>query len=115
AVVNPYYDSLLVKVTARGRRFRDAVSRMERCLQEFRVRGVKTNIPFLIKLIMHPTFLEGNCTTRFIDETPDLFKLPKRKDRATKLLTYLGEVIVNGNALVAGRPKAMRRTPAPLP
>src|SRR4029077_16527560 len=57
AVVTPYYDSLLVKVTARGRRFKDAVARMERCLQEFRVRGVKTNLPFLINLILHPTFL----------------------------------------------------------
>jgi pyruvate carboxylase len=76
AVVNPFYDSLLVKVTARGRRFIDAARRMERCLQEFRIRGVKTNIPFLINLITHPTFLAGECTTRFIDETPELFELP---------------------------------------
>jgi pyruvate carboxylase len=115
AVVNPFYDSLLVKVSARGRRFVDAARRIERCLQEFRVRGVKTNIPFLIKLVTHPTFLDGTCTTRFIDESPELFALPKRRNRATRLLTYLGDVIVNGNSLVSGMPKATRRHPAPTP
>jgi pyruvate carboxylase len=115
AVVSPFYDSLLVKVTARGRRFIDAIRRLERCLQEFRVRGVKTNIPFLLKVLMHKTFQDGTCTTRFIDESPELFKLGKRKDRATKLLTYLGETIVNGNPLVAGRAKGKRREPAPVP
>jgi pyruvate carboxylase len=115
ATVNPFYDSLLVKVTARGRRFIDACNRMERCLQEFRVRGVKTNIQFLIKLITHPTFLDGEVTTRFIDETPDLFTLPRRRNRATRLLTYLGEIAVNGHPLVKGLPKATRRAPAPLP
>ena len=115
AVVNPFYDSLLVKVTARGRRFIDAARRMERCLQEFRVRGVKTNIPFLIRLITHPRFLASACVTRFIDETPELFQFPKRKDRATRLLTFLADVIVNGNELVKGGPKATRREPAPLP
>ncbi len=115
AVVNPYYDSLLVKVTARGTRFIDAARRMERSLQEFRVRGVKTNIPFLIRLVTHEQFLKGGCTTRFIDQTPDLFNLPKRRDRATRLLTYLGDAIVNGNALVKDRPRAVRREPAPVP
>ncbi len=115
ATVNPFYDSMLVKVSARGRRFIDACRRMERCLQEFRIRGVKTNIQFLIKLITHPTFLAGKCTTRFIDETPDLFTLPRRRNRATRLLTYLGEIAVNGHPLVKGLPKATRRTPAPVP
>lgn len=115
ATVNPFYDSLMVKVTARGRRFVDAVNRMERCLQEFRVRGVKTNIQFLIRLITHPTFLGGQVTTRFIDETPDLFTLPRRRNRATRLLTYLGEIAVNGNPLVKGLPKATRRMAAPVP
>ena len=115
AVVQPFYDSLLVKVTAWARKFRDAAFRMERCLQEFRVRGVKTNIPFLIKLVMHDTFLQGECTTGFIDETPDLFDFPPRRDRATKLLTYLAETIVNGNPLVKDRPVAARRHPAPVP
>lgn len=115
AVVFPFYDSLLVKVTAFARQFEDATLRMERCLQEFRVRGVKTNIPFLIKLMTHPQFIEGLCTTRFIDETPELFDFPARRDRATKLLTYLGDVIVNGNPHVKGRPVPARRTAAPLP
>ena len=97
AVITPYYDSLLVKVTANGIRFQDAATRMERCLQEFRVRGVKTNIPFLLNLIVHPEFLKGNVTTRFLDETPELFNLPSRRDRATKLLAYIAEVIVNGH------------------
>ncbi|QDU44729.1 2-oxoglutarate carboxylase small subunit [Symmachiella dynata] len=115
AVVYPFYDSLLVKVTSWARNFPGAAHRIERCLQEFRIRGVKTNIPFLIKLVMHSTFIEGNCTTTFIDETPELFDFPPRKDRATKLLAYLGEMIVNGNSLVKNRPQATRRIPAPLP
>src|SRR6056297_1664804 len=115
AVVNPFYDSMLVKVTARGRTLAEATGRMDRCLQEFRIRGVKTNIPFLIRLVNHPTFLAGEATTRLIDQTPELFELPRRRDRATKLLTYLAEQIVNGNSLVEGRPLATRRAPAPLP
>ncbi|MEM6471891.1 MAG: pyruvate carboxylase, partial [Planctomycetota bacterium] len=115
AVVNPFYDSMLVKVSARAATLAHAASRMDRCLQEFRIRGVKTNIPFLLKLINHPTFLAGEATTRLIDNTPELFELPKRRDRATKLLTFLGETIVNGNALVTGRPIATRRVPAPVP
>src|SRR5207248_1064915 len=82
AVITPFYDSLLVKVTAHGLRFVDAARRMERCLQEFRVRGVKTNIPFLLNLVNHPDFLAGRLTTRFLDETPTLFQLPARRDRA---------------------------------
>jgi pyruvate carboxylase len=96
AIITPFYDSLLVKVSAAGSRFIDAALRMERALQEFRVRGVKTNIPFLLNVITHPDFLEGLCTTRFIDETPELFRFPVRQDRATKLLTYAAEVTVNG-------------------
>jgi len=115
ATVNPFYDSMLVKVSARARRFVDACRRMERCLQEFRIRGVKTNIPFLIKLVTHPKFLNGTCTTRFIDDTPDLFSLPRRRDRATRLLSYLGEIAVNGHPLVKGLPKAKRRAAAPVP
>ncbi len=115
AVVFPYYDSLLVKVTAWARQFKDATLRMERCLQEFRIRGVKTNIPFLIKLVTHPQFVSGECTTQFIDQTPELFDFPQRRDRATKLLTYLAEMIVNGNALVKDRPRATRRHAAPVP
>ena len=115
AVVTPYYDSLLVKVTAWGPRFTDAARRMERGLQEFRVRGVKTNIPFLINLVTNPRFVAGGFTTRFIDETPELFDFVPRQDRATKLFTYLAEVIVNGHPLVKKRPAKIRRAPAPLP
>ena len=95
-IVTPFYDSLLVKVSAQGRRFVDAVARMERALQEFRIRGVKTNIPFLLNVIHHPDFQAGRCTTRFIDLTPELFKFPLRQDRASKLLTYEADVTVNG-------------------
>ena len=108
AVITPFFDSLLVKVTAHGLRFVDAARRMERCLQEFRVRGVKTNIPFLLNLVTHPKFLEGQLTTRFLDETPELFHLATRQDRATRLLSYIAEIIVNGNKEVANvrRPKS---------
>ncbi|WFB35839.1 pyruvate carboxylase [Kiritimatiellota bacterium B12222] len=115
AVVTPYFDSLLVKVTSRGTRFTDAVNRMERALAEFRIRGVKSNIPFLTQLIAHPTFLEGSCTTRFIDKTPELFEMRLRRDRANRMLLFLGDLMVNGNSLVEGRPEAHRRDPATLP
>ena len=115
AVVNPFYDSMLVKVTARGRSLSEAASRMERCLQEFRIRGVKTNIQFLIQMIDNPIFLDGKATTRLIDESPNLFELPQRRDRATRLLRFLANVLVNGNELVKDRPVAIRREPAPIP
>ncbi|MGE3821957.1 MAG: pyruvate carboxylase, partial [Isosphaeraceae bacterium] len=95
-LVTPFYDSLLVKVTASGNRFHDAALRMERALQEFRVRGVKTNVPFLVNVVTHPEFLNGNCTTRFIDDTPELFRFAVRRDRATKLLTFAAEITING-------------------
>lgn len=113
AVITPFYDSLLVKVTVSGLTFGDAATRMERCLQEFRVRGVKTNIPFLLNLIGHPQFLAGDVTTRFLDETPDLFQFEARRDRASKLLGYLAEVVVNGHPEVKG--KHAERVPAALP
>ncbi len=115
ATITPFYDSLLVKVTVWARNFEDATRRMERCLQEFRVRGVKTNIPFLINLIEHPSFIRGECTTRFIDETPKLFEIAARKDRATKVLTYLGEIAVNGHSLVKGRAVPNRMEPPTPP
>jgi pyruvate carboxylase len=115
AVVNPFYDSLLVKVTTRGRNLNEAAGRMERCLQEFRIRGVKTNIPFLISLITHPTFLAGDATTRMIDKTPELFELTRRRDRATRLLTFIAETVVNGNKMVTEKVGQVRREPAPIP
>ncbi len=114
AVVNPFYDSMLVKVTARGKTLAETASRMERCLQEFRIRGVKTNIPFLIQVIGYDVFLSGNAFTRMIDTTPSLFELPTRRDRATRLLRYMANVIVNGNDQVKGHAIAIRREPAPL-
>ena len=103
ALITPYFDSLLVKVTARALEFEDAARRMLRSLQEFRVRGVQTNIPFLINLIAHPAFLDSKCTTRFIDETPELFEFPVRQDRASRLLRYIGELIVNGHPEIGSK------------
>lgn len=110
ASITPYYDSLLVKVTSSGLNFEDAARRMERCLQEFRIRGVKTNIPFLLNLITHPQFLLGQATTRFLDETPELFQFHRRRDRASKLLTYIAEVIVNGHPEVRNRTQPSHRS-----
>ncbi|HEY0983438.1 MULTISPECIES: pyruvate carboxylase [unclassified Schlesneria] len=115
AIINPFYDSLLVKVSVRGRRFGDAAARMERVLQEFRIRGVKTNIPFLIKVMTHPKFINGAFTTRFIDETPELFQFAPRKDRATKLLTFLADTILNTGKVHAVAATKVDRSPAPLP
>jgi pyruvate carboxylase len=112
AVITPFYDSMLVKVTARGLRWEDAVRRMLRSLQEFRVRGVKTNIPFLLNLLQHPGFRSGRCTTRFVDDTRELFQFTARQDRATKLLSYIADVIVNGNPHV---PTGIARPPSTLP
>ncbi|MFO0910183.1 MAG: pyruvate carboxylase [Isosphaeraceae bacterium] len=114
AMVTPFYDSLLVKMIASGDRFLDAARRMERALQEFRVRGVKTNVPFLINVVTHPEFINGRCTTRFIDETPELFRFAIRQDRATKLLTFAAEVTVNGFPGVT-RPAGYLAPPEPEP
>src|SRR6266849_1474080 len=108
AMLAAYYDSLLVKVTAWGREFDQACKRMDRALREFRVRGVKTNIPFLENVVNNAQFQTGDVTTSFIDEHPELLRFTLRRDRATKLLTYLGEVIVNGNPEVAGKSKPER-------
>jgi len=115
AVITPYYDSLLVKVTAWGREFPQACRRMDRCLREFRIRGVKTNIPFLVNVVNHERFQAGGVTTSFLAETPELFQFAPLKDRATRLLNYLGEVIVNGNPEVAGKPRPQSIRPAPVP
>jgi len=114
AVITPYYDSLLVKTTAWGREFRHACQRMDRSLREFRVRGVKTNIPFLENVVNHPDFQAGRVTTAWLEQTPELFRFVARRDRATRLLSYLGEVIVNGNPTVAGKPAPARIDAAPV-
>ncbi|AYC29123.1 pyruvate carboxylase [Paenisporosarcina cavernae] len=96
AIITPFYDSLLVKVSTWGKTFKEAAAKMDRNLQEFRIRGIKTNIPFLENVVKHPNFLSGDFNTSFIDSTPQLFLFPTRKDRGTKLLTYIGNVTVNG-------------------
>ncbi|HVF09591.1 MAG TPA: pyruvate carboxylase, partial [Abditibacteriaceae bacterium] len=101
-VVTPFYDSLLVKVTASGQTFPIALQRLHRALREFRIRGVKTNIPFLENVITDQTFRSGAATTTLIDTTPSLLKFKARRDRATKLLAFLGDVIVNGNPHAKG-------------
>jgi len=109
AVITPYYDSLLVKVTAWGHTPDEAIARMDRALREFRIRGVASNLQFLENVIDHPLFRSGECTTRFIDTTPELFTFQRRRDRGSKLLKFLGEVAVNGN------PEMKGRTLPPLP
>ncbi|MET0786555.1 MAG: biotin carboxylase N-terminal domain-containing protein, partial [Paenisporosarcina sp.] len=96
AVITPYYDSLLVKVSTWGMTFKEAAAKMDRNLQEFRIRGIKTNIPFLENVVKHHHFLSGKFDTSFIDSTPELFLFPTRKDRGSKLLNYIGNVTVNG-------------------
>ena len=115
AVLAAYYDSLLVKVTAWGTKLPEACQRMDRALREFRIRGVKTNIPFLENVVNHPRFRAGEVTTSFLDESPELFRLQSRGDRATKLLSYLGDVILNGNPEVKGKPipKALEKATLP--
>src|SRR5256886_1473699 len=103
ATLAAYYDSLLVKVTAWGANLPEACQRMDRALREFRIRGVKTNIPFVENVVNHPKFRAGEVTTSFLDESPELFRFPSRGDRATKLLSYLGDVILNGNPEVKGK------------
>ncbi len=96
AVITPYYDSLLVKLSTWALTFEQAASKMVRNLQEFRIRGIKTNIPFLENVVKHENFITGEYDTSFIDTTPELFIFPKRKDRGTKMLSYIGNVTVNG-------------------
>ncbi|MFV1465967.1 pyruvate carboxylase [Phaeobacter sp. JH20_02] len=103
-VITRYYDSLLTKVTAKAPTPEKAIARMDRALREFRVRGVSTNIAFVENLLKHPTFLSNEYTTKFIDETPELFQFAKRRDRGTKVLTYIADISVNGHPETEGRP-----------
>ncbi|PBP26394.1 pyruvate carboxylase [Diplocarpon rosae] len=107
AIITPHYDSMLVKCTCQGSTYEIARRKMLRALVEFRIRGVKTNIPFLASLLTHPTFIEGTCWTTFIDDTPELFDLVGSQNRAQKLLAYLGDVAVNGSSIKGqvGEPK----------
>ena len=105
AIITRYYDSLLEKVTAWAPTPGEAIARMDRALREFRIRGVATNLNFVENLINHPSFRAADYTTRFIDETPELFAFPKRRDRATRLLRFIADVTVNGNPEVENRPR----------
>ncbi|WP_116084732.1 pyruvate carboxylase [Tropicimonas sp. IMCC34011] len=103
AVITRYYDSLLTKVTAWARTPEAAIARMDRALREFRVRGVATNIAFVQNLLKHPKFVSNEYSTKFIDETEELFHFPPQRDRATKILTYIADITVNGHPETAGR------------
>jgi pyruvate carboxylase len=115
AVITPHYDSLLVKITTWGLSFQGAAHVMDRSLQEFRVRGVKTNIAFLENVMRHPEFLAGRCDTSFIEAHPELLQATVKKDRGTKLLKYLGEVIVNGSPGVTKPLRSSELAEARLP
>ncbi len=95
AYISPFYDSLLVKAISHDRTFYGAVRKSIRALQEMRIRGVKTNIPFLVNVLNHPTFQKGKCYTTFIEETPELFEMTKSQNRATKIIEFIGDRIVN--------------------
>lgn len=103
AVISPYYDSLLVKVTTWGNTAVEAIDRMDRALREFRIRGVSTNLSFVENVINHPKFIAGNYSTKFIDNNPELFNLRERQDRSNNILKFLGNVAVNGNKELEGR------------
>jgi pyruvate carboxylase len=114
AVITRYYDPLLEKVTAWAPSPEEAIRRMERALREFRIRGVATNLTFLEAIIGHPKFRDNSYTTRFIDTTPELFQQVKRQDRATKLLTYIADVTVNGHPEAKGRARPPEDAAAPV-
>ncbi|HEY0705736.1 MAG TPA: pyruvate carboxylase, partial [Polyangia bacterium] len=114
ALITPYYDSLLVKVCAQGLTYEEACNKMGRALAEWRVRGVRTNLPFLRNVIDHPAFRAGDATTTFIADTPELLQFPERFDRASKLLQFIGDVSVNGNPEAKGaRPEKLRKPVVP--
>jgi pyruvate carboxylase len=102
SVVTPYYDSMLVKITAMGRDFPTACQRMDRALREFRIRGVKTNIPFLENVIADDTFRSGQAHTKLIDTKTELFRFRTKRDRATRTLAYLSDITINGNPTAKG-------------
>ena len=115
AIITRSYDSLLVKVTSWASTPEEAIARMHRALWEFRIRGVVTNLRFLDQLITHPRFARGEYTTKFIDETPELFRWPRKRDRATRILTYIADTIVNGHPEARNRPRPQRLESARLP
>jgi pyruvate carboxylase len=115
AVISPFYDSMLVKVTATGRTLEGASQRLHRALREFRIRGVKTNIGFLLNLLSNEDFKNGAATINLIKNNPSLFNPPNWKDRGTKLLKYLGEIILNGHPDIDMVPNRKRFTIPAIP
>ena len=110
--ISPFFDSMLVKITATGRTLKGSAQRLQRALSEFRIRGVVTNKGFLENVLNHETFYTGKATVKFIEDHPELFKMPRYMNRATKILNYLGEVAVNGNPSVKKiDPSVKLRTP----
>lgn len=105
SVITPYYDSLLVKATTYGLTHQIAITKMLRCLKEFRIRGVKTNIQFLENVLKNPHFVKGDYSTNFVDTTPELFVFHKPLDRGNKLLNYIADITVNGYSNVGVQPK----------
>ncbi|OCA88610.1 pyruvate carboxylase, partial [Bacillus wudalianchiensis] len=114
AVITPYYDSLLVKVSTHAMTFNQAASKMLRNLREFRIRGIKTNIPFLENVMQHEKFITGDYDTSFIDAAPELFIFSERKDRGTKILSYIGNVTLNGFPGIEKKKKPLF-DPPPVP
>ena len=114
-VITRYYDSLLTKVTAKAPTPEMAIARMDRALREFRIRGVSTNISFVENLLKHPTFLNNTYHTKFIDETPELFTFKARRDRGTKVLTYIADITVNGHPETKDKPLPAAAHRAPVP
>ncbi|MBM4182914.1 MAG: pyruvate carboxylase [Gemmatimonadetes bacterium] len=112
AVVSPHYDSLLVKVCTHALRFEDAIRKMHRALMEFRLRGLKTNLRFLENVVTHPDFAAGRVDTGFVASHPELLSFRPRKDRGTRLLRYIGHIVVN--AQIEG-PKSATKPDFPHP
>ncbi len=103
SIITPYYDSLLVKVTTWAKHQDDCIKRMDRALREFRIRGVKTNLVFLESLINNDDFKSGKYNTNFVDTNKDLYNFKPKKDRASKIISYLGDIVVNGHPDIKGR------------
>jgi len=115
SIITPYYDSLLVKVTTWAQTTNDCIRRMDRALREFRIRGVKTNLVFLESLINNKDFKSGNYNTNFVDTNKDLYNFRPKKDRASKIISYLGNIIVNGHPDIAGRENNFNLTDPVIP
>ncbi|MCS6795573.1 MAG: pyruvate carboxylase [Raineya sp.] len=112
--ISPFFDSMLVKVSASGRTLKGTAQRLHRALREFRIRGVKTNIGFLENVISHPVFQSGKATVNFIQDHPELFNIPKRYDRGTRALRFLANVIVNGNPDVKKKDDSIKFEKPPI-